>query len=130
MSILAVLLITLMACQGNDDAQRGTNNPNIDPTTNRNTGDGIFNNDQDYMIGRDGNDRGYGRDNHMNQNRTNDNVNSRYSIGEEAADRIEEEIDEIDNAYVVTTENNAYVAAELDDDTNRKEQGIQTNNSR
>ena len=128
LSILAVLLITLMACQGNDDAQRGTNNPNIDPTTNRNTGDGIFNNDQDYMIGRDGNDRGYGRDNHMNQNRNGDNVNSRYSIGEEAADRIEEEIDEIDNAYVVTTENNAYVAAELDDDTNRNEQGNQTNN--
>lgn len=55
----------------------------------------------------------------VNENR-NDN-DSRYEVSDEAAKRIVDEIDEIDQAYVLTTENNAYVAATLDrnDDNNR-----------
>lgn len=137
LSVLTVLLITLMACQGNDNAQRGTDNPNIDPTTYRNTNDGNFNNDQDYMMQRDAdrNQNGnlFGRDDNMNnqgnQQGTNNNGNSGYDIAEEAAEKITKEIEEIDNAYVITTENNAYVAANLDNNQrgnhaeNRNQQG-------
>ncbi|RKQ31242.1 YhcN/YlaJ family sporulation lipoprotein [Oceanobacillus halophilus] len=53
----------------------------------------------------------------LNQNRVNDNDNeNRYEIASEAADKISDKVKEIDNVYVVTTDNNAYVAAELDTD--------------
>jgi len=138
MSVLTVLLITLVACQGaNDGAERGTDNPNIDPTTNRNMdgrntgegmfqGDGINNTDQDYMFERNA-DRNQGRNGERNQiNQGND---SQYDVSNEAAERITDELDEIDNAYVLTTENNAYVAANLDiEDEDRTHNRNQSNN--
>lgn len=65
----------------------------------------------------------------VNQKRnTTENINNRasdknrvrdadhYEISSEAADRIVTEISEIDSAYVLTSNRNAYVAAELDRD--------------
>ncbi|MCG5102040.1 YhcN/YlaJ family sporulation lipoprotein [Oceanobacillus alkalisoli] len=134
LSIFAVLVLALMACQGTDNADRGTDNPNIDPTTNRNTGDGITNNDRDYMMERDA-DRNQDRvrdgnwdngdDNRMNGDRDGD---SRYEVAEEAADKITNAIDEIDNVYVLTMQRNAYVAANLDiEHDNRTENRNQNN---
>lgn len=115
-SVLTVLLITLTACMGaNDDAQRGGDNPNIDPTTNRNTGNpGMTNDNRDYMFENDSDRNQERRDRDTGDNRANEGNESRYDIANEAADKITDEIDEIDNAYVLTTENNAYVAANLD----------------
>src|SRR5690625_2499617 len=52
------------------------------------------------------------------QRGTHDNEN-RYDVSEEAAEKITDEVDEIDYAYVLTTNNNAYVAAVLDNDRDR-----------
>lgn len=119
LSIFTVLLFTLMACQAgdNDNSQRDTDNPNVDPTSFRdhddnNTGDGMLN-DRNNVLERDA-DRYQNRDN-ADRNRNNRD-NSNYDVAKEAADRITEEVAEIDRAYVITTDNNAYVAANLDTD--------------
>lgn len=157
LSIFAVLVLALMACQGGNNAERGTNNPNVNPTTYRNTGDGIANDDRDYVMERNA-DRNQNRDNRgrddnlarNDENRvTDDNYNwgrddngfgddnrrndgndgeSRYEIAEEAADKITNEIDEIDNAYVLTMRNNAYVAADLDIDRENRTENRNQNN--
>lgn len=56
--------------------------------------------------------------NRFNVNNNRNNTDSRYEVSEEAAERIVSEIDEIDQAYVLTSENNAYVAATLDRNNN------------
>lgn len=119
-SLFTVLLLVLGGCQGTDDAQRSADQPNIDPTTNRNTMDRA-NNDQDYMLEREGNRTGqqFNRNDRMG-NRMNDDRDSRFEVAEEAAERITDEIDEIENVYVLTMGNTAYVAANFDhDDRNR-----------
>ena len=132
-SLLSVLLLTLMACQGVNDTEGVNNNPNMDPVNypNGNTGDGMVT-DQDYMLDRDAdrNQNRDGRDNRMNNNGNNNNQDgSRYEVAEEAADKITDQIKEIDRAYVLTTDNNAYVAANLDnDDANRNRTGNINNN--
>lgn len=115
LSIFTVLLITLMACQaGDDDTQKGTDNPNVDPTSFRNNeaGHGMVN-DRDHTLERDA-DQYQNRDNDRRDNSDRDNSN--YEVAKEAADKITNEITEIDHAYVITTDNNAYVAANLDTD--------------
>ena len=123
-SILSVLVLTLMACQGDNDNAEGVNdNLNIDQTTfpNGNTGDGMIT-DRDYMLERDAdrNQNRDGGDNRMNNNGNNNQDGSRYEIAEEVADEITKKIKGIDRAYVLTTGNNAYVAANLENgDHNR-----------
>ncbi len=53
--------------------------------------------------------------NDTRNNRNSNNTQDRYDVSKEAADRIVDEVTEIDRAYVVTTRNNAYVAAKLDE---------------
>ncbi|WP_368855437.1 YhcN/YlaJ family sporulation lipoprotein, partial [Virgibacillus salexigens] len=53
----------------------------------------------------------------------------RYDVSKEAADKITNEIDEIDRAYVVTTDNNAYVAAGLDKNDANTENKNTANNT-
>ena len=81
-------------------------------------------------------DRDYGmrRNSERDQDRNGtarDNDNNQYEVAEEAADKITEQVDEIDHAYVLTTENNAYVAAGLDvdrsDRNDRDGQGSENN---
>lgn len=135
LSILTVLLITLMACQAGDNADRGTDNPNIDPTSTGNTGDanGMID-DRNHTLQRDA-DRYQNRTNNNRANRDNsmDRMNQRdntsnYEVAEEAADKITEKVKEIDRAFVITTDNNAYVAANLDAD-NRNQTGNNNNDS-
>src|SRR5699024_4777791 len=52
------------------------------------------------------------RSNHRSSN----NTQNEYDVSKEAADQIVDKVDEIDQAYVLTTKNNAYVAAKLDND--------------
>lgn len=54
--------------------------------------------------------------------------NNNYNVSDEAADRIVKEVDEIDNAFVVTTNNNAYVAATLHNQGNDRAQGNRSGN--
>src|SRR5699024_12725820 len=55
------------------------------------------------------------RNRHSN-NRNSNNRQDEYDMSKDAANRIVDEVAEIDRAYVLTTKNNAYVAAELDKD--------------
>lgn len=117
LSAFSVILLTLVACNGNmNDNQEGQadDNNNIQPTRynaddNRNN---TNNNTRDYTIDRNrGNE---GRENRgLNREDRNQN-DQRYDVAEEAAERITDEVNQIDRAYVVTTENNAYVAAMMD----------------
>ncbi|WP_373895606.1 YhcN/YlaJ family sporulation lipoprotein [Virgibacillus natechei] len=118
-SVLAVLVLALAACQGDgtdNNNQEGTNDDNnVEQTRyNNNTGDGMTG-DRDNNMRRDS-DRGQDSNGNNNNQGNNNQGNNQYDVAEEAADRITNEVDDIDNAYVLTTENNAYVAAGLDVD--------------
>lgn len=122
-TVLFAAVFLLFGCQGNTTQEgQGTNNTD---NTYENTG---------YQDGNTDGNRKYTQDNKRTKNngRTNftENVNDRnrhsnnrpsnntqdeYDVSKEAADRIVKEVADIDQAYVLTTRNNAYVAAVLDE---------------
>ncbi|WP_249870209.1 YhcN/YlaJ family sporulation lipoprotein [Oceanobacillus saliphilus] len=110
LSIFAVLLMALFACQSPNE----TGQQNV-------PGGGVVN----PIPGGDGmTDVRYNtmqRDADRFQDRTR-NVGTRdqYNVSQEAAERITEEVDEVRSAQVLTTNNNAYVAATLDTDDNNR----------
>jgi len=87
----------------NDDHYRNINN-----RTNENVNDGNnVNNVNDGINGNNGNSQ-----------------ENRYHVAEEAADKIVKEVKDVDRAYVLTTDNNAYVAAGIDNhDRNNRNDG-------
>ena len=106
-TVLTVLMMVLVACQNTNDEGANPNNPdgNVEPTRyqGQNIGDDTRNHDRN----RDGRDH------------TLERVSDRdadYNVSKEAAEKITDEMDEIDHAYVLTTDNNAYVGANLDVD--------------
>ncbi|MDY0406280.1 YhcN/YlaJ family sporulation lipoprotein [Virgibacillus sp. 179-BFC.A HS] len=119
MALLAVLLVALAACNGNNN-NTGKNDTNTEPTrynTDRNNTrgdmDGYTNQENDRFRNNDRiNDENYTRGDNDNNN------NSRYRVAKESADRITDRIPQIKRAYVLTTDNNAYVAAQLDTNYN------------
>ncbi|WP_164215966.1 YhcN/YlaJ family sporulation lipoprotein [Virgibacillus sp. YIM 98842] len=124
-SVLTVLIIALAGCgtdnNNNEDGAMQDNN-NVEPTRFNDTNRGM-NDDRDFGMMRNS-EREQERDDNA---RGNDN-NNRYEIADEAADKITEQVDEIDRAYVLTTENNAYVAAGLDTErSQRNDRGGQGN---
>lgn len=120
-----LFLIVTVGCQSNNDNEgmndRNNRNDNIENTRydrnlNNDNRDGLINNDRTTR-----NNRNNTLDNNRIENRTDKMTNrneNRYDVSEEAAEKITNEIDEIDYAYVLTTNNNAYVAAVLDTDNN------------
>lgn len=87
---------------------------------------GTGNNNEEGRGVRDTNDLENTRFNDMNRNNditnnvsnrnrgnTADRNGSRYELSKKAADRIVKEVSEIDSAYVITTDNNAFVGAVL-----------------
>ncbi|SEQ40078.1 sporulation lipoprotein, YhcN/YlaJ family [Virgibacillus subterraneus] len=98
-SLLVVISIALVACQGNNGNEEGQNGDgnNVEQTRYNSTDN--MNNDQNK-----GNNNGNAQQ----------NGNDEYELAEKAADKISDQVEGIDNAYVLKTENNAYVAAELD----------------
>lgn len=102
-AIVASFLV-LTGCQwdnnNNNDMDPNDNTPIDETRTSRDNRDGFTQNVENR--------------NRFNVNENRNDMDSRYEVSEEAAERIVEEIDEIDQAYVITTENNAYVAATLD----------------
>lgn len=117
LTILSILMLSLVACNGmtdNEEGRQGEDTNNIEPTR-YNAND---NNERDTTLDRDrGNEardnRGMNRE---DRDRTRDN--DQYDVAEKAADKITDDIAEIDRAYVLKTKNNAYVAAGLNEDNN------------
>jgi len=113
--IFSVVLI-LVGCQmGNNKDNRPSENTNFENTryndktgtvNNRDRGRGTDDGDFTSRV-RNSNERS------GNLNRSTNNTQSRYDVSKEAADRIVDEIAEIDSAYVLTSRKNAYVAAKL-----------------
>ncbi|GIO21597.1 YhcN/YlaJ family sporulation lipoprotein [Oceanobacillus sp. J11TS1] len=113
-TVLTVLMMVLVACQNTDndgDTNPDNSNGNVEPTryegNNNNTSDNLGNRDRDYMMNREA-DRGGEHNRDMD-----------YNVSKEAAEKITNEMDNIDNAYVLTTDNNAYVGANLDIENDR-----------
>lgn len=129
-SIFIVLSFILVACNTTNEGMRGndTDGNNVQPTRHKDDVNNNRNNVRDTRNRDDQlNDRGNGNmdDNRNRDNRNNDNRDNRrnddekYDISKEAANKITDEIAEIDHAYVLTTKNNAYVAAALDADDDK-----------
>src|SRR5690625_4069714 len=118
-TVIFAAIFLLFGCQGQNNTQdesRGTDNT-IDNTR---YSDDLNTNKTDRNITRKSNegnnltDQISDRNRHSN-NRSTNNRQDKYDVSDEAADRIVDEIVEIDRAYVLTTRNNAYVAAQLDE---------------
>ncbi|MEC5423732.1 YhcN/YlaJ family sporulation lipoprotein [Virgibacillus sp. C22-A2] len=122
-SVLLLLVTALGACANVDDNNQegATGRNNVEPTRFNNTGEGM-NNNRDYNMRRTS-EREQERGQNMNQR------NDQYHVAEEAADRITDEVDEVERAYVLTTNNNAYVAAGLDIDRNARNDRSDTDNN-
>lgn len=135
LSIVVAITFILFGCAtGNDNqegAMDGNNNPNIEQTRyndNDRTNERFGANDDTRGNGTDGllnNERDNDRNNLVDDNRNND---QRFDISQRAADRITDEIDEINYAYVLTTDNNAYVAATVDRDNQNNNNNTNNNN--
>jgi YhcN/YlaJ family sporulation lipoprotein len=120
------LSMALVGCQAGDtgtntdEGARGTNENRVEQTRYQNNqGDGMTGERDHQMI----------RDSERNQDRgdmqgQDGQAETRYEVADEAADRITDEVNVIDGAYVLTTENNAYVAANLDTDAGNRENGV------
>lgn len=114
---IKMLGVTLMAtaalvgCTSPDENNGTETNDNNVEQTRYNAGDGNGMENQENRQGFDMN-----QDNN-NENRGTNNDNE-YDMSDEAAEKITSQVNEIEGANVVTTENNAYVAAELDSNDN------------
>lgn len=82
---------------------------NVDFNNRRN---GMNNGDNNGLENGNGNNNGNGL-----MNMGNRDGNQRYDVGRKVASKITSEVDEVDRAYVLTTENNAYVAVVSDNNT-------------
>ncbi|GAE93365.1 lipoprotein yhcN precursor [Gracilibacillus boraciitolerans JCM 21714] len=131
--------LTLVACGGNEYGQQDSefngnntqpigynqtsnepmtdraNNGNQAPSTNQyrdNKGDTRMNENNQFMF-----DGKTNRD--ANNMKNSSREGSNYEVADKAAEKIKSEVPEIDRAYVLTTDNNAYVAASWDKRTDK-----------
>lgn len=117
----ATMLIISAGCGNQDEeGQQGTDNNNIEPVRFQNNDGADYN--RNYTLQRDLEESNTYDGNNPRQirninNNTNDNNNqnhtNQYDVADEAANLIVKKVKGIDNAYVITTDNNAYVAAEV-----------------
>ncbi len=123
-SMAIVFVLLLVGC---NYGQNDRDNNNIEPTryNDNNYNDRNYR-DQGTGMRRDGTTNINNRD--IN-NRNNTNREDHYEISKEAADRITDEIAQIHHAYVLTTNNNAYVAAVLDNDDRHEARMNNRNNT-
>ncbi|MGM8213656.1 YhcN/YlaJ family sporulation lipoprotein [Virgibacillus sp. W0430] len=107
-SIILAVFATLIACQANTDDKSMEEGRMDNDNTFERTGykDEM---DREKRMG----------DMNRNLNGDNNGANNTYDVAEKAAEKITSQIAEIDQAYVLTTENNAYVAAVLDNANHR-----------
>ncbi|WP_164669630.1 YhcN/YlaJ family sporulation lipoprotein [Virgibacillus doumboii] len=115
-SFLIALTFVLAACGGNGDDNGNGNQEGQGDNGGTNVENTRFNADND--ANQDGNN--------LDQNGNNEN---QYELAEEAAEKIANQVDGIEDAYVLKTDNNAYVAAQLDNNNNNNNNGNNNNNN-
>src|SRR5699024_4684284 len=116
-SLLFAATLALSACgtNGGDTGkndQTGNNDDNVENTKYNNTANDRNNGQAIRNKKNADKDRGNLKRNKYKRDKP------RYDISKDAANRITNEVEGIDHAYVLTTDNNAYVAAQLDEDHN------------
>ncbi|MDC3413596.1 YhcN/YlaJ family sporulation lipoprotein [Aquibacillus sp. 3ASR75-11] len=100
--------------QGHMQDRNGTNGNNIGNGRNgNNIGNGT----------NTGNNTGNQMNQDQRQGQGQNQGNQQYDVSDRAAERITQNVKGVDNAYVLTTENNAYVAAEMDADAQQNNTG-------
>lgn len=142
MGVALATTVALVGCgtTNNDDGtamRDGGNdgNTNVEQTRYNDHADNNRHND------RINNDRGAENTRYNDNNRINNREgaknNKRYDVSKEAADKITSDIDDIDRAYVLTTNNNAYVGVAMhgdrtdrNDNNNKDDNGDRTNTDR
>lgn len=117
--IIGAGLVSLMlvGCGTNNDNDRFTSDDNrplgvrYNPQDNR---DGVYNNMNDGLGVNNNGNNGAGNNNRNNANNNND---QNIDVADDVADRIAR-LDEVERAYVLVTNHNAYVAVRLTDRSN------------
>lgn len=117
--IIGAGLVSLMlvGCGTNNDNDRFTSDDNrplgvrYNPQDNR---DGVYNNMNDGLGVNNNGNNGAGNNNRNNANNNND---QNIDVADDVADRIAR-LDEVERAYVLVTNRNAYVAVKLTDRSN------------
>ncbi|TCT17998.1 YhcN/YlaJ family sporulation lipoprotein [Melghiribacillus thermohalophilus] len=153
LGVSALTAITIAGCQGDEglgtnnnydtgvEPTRYTENNDIEPNRDRvgmdnndlgpNYNDpdrnGVNNNEAGPNYNGTNQDRNWNRDRGLNGDGDNlMNENNRFEVADDAADRIAEEVREVERAYVLAGNNNAYVAAVLDNDQERIDADLRT----
>src|SRR5690625_2488321 len=125
-SVIIAAVLLVMGCQGTNQNQegRGAGDNTFERTrTTHDYGNQTDRNRYDNSpITQNVTDR-----NRNSNNRASNNRQDQYDVSEEAADRIVDKIAEIDRAYVLTTKNNAYVAAILDENNTTRKDNLSYN---
>ena len=128
-AVVMATVLFLVGCQTNQDTKDNTGTDNGVENTKYSEGDtarksrrdandrnrDITQNVKDGDRANDNRNRA-DDDNFRSNHRSSNNTQNEYDVSTEAADQIVDKVDEIDQAYVLTTKNNAYVAAKLDND--------------
>lgn len=108
--MMLTFIILLVGCQGMDKNTDPKSDPGDRNAADNEQTENLSTNDNDEA------DRGNVDNNdEADPKRPSDRSQDEYDVSKEAADKIVEEIPEIHQAYVLTTNRNAYVAATLDE---------------
>lgn len=122
-AVVMATVLLLIGCQGvnQDDGNKNNDGTDVENTKYKDGDTARKNrrdvNDNNRDITNNVNDRNRADDdNYRSNHRSSNNTQDDYDLSKEAADRITDEVADIDRAYVLTTKNNAYVAVQLDED--------------
>ncbi|QXE02627.1 YhcN/YlaJ family sporulation lipoprotein [Terribacillus sp. DMT04] len=114
LSMAALAAITLTACQNDDNNESGMGG-NVEPTR--------FNNTDNNLVHRNSDDTMDVDDRQKNGN----DQQPRYQVADDISKKVKE-VKGVDNAYVFTTDNNAFVAVDMqnnnDDNDNSGNNGM------
>lgn len=102
-SMAALAAITLTACQNDDDKDTGMGN--VEPTRYNNTDNNLVHRNSDNTMDVD------------DRQKNGDDQQPRYQVADDVAKKVKE-VEGVDDAYVFTTDNNAFVAVDMKNDDN------------
>jgi len=109
-SMAALAAITLTACQNDDDKDTGMGN--VEPTRYNNTDNNLVHRNSDNTMDVD------------DRQKNGDDQQPRYQVADDVAKKVKE-VEGVDDAYVFTTDNNAFVAVDMkNDDDNTGNNGM------
>lgn len=109
-SMAALAAITLTACQNDDDKDTGMGN--VEPTRYNNTDNNLVHRNSDNTMDVD------------DRQKNGDDQQPRYQVADDVAKKVKE-VEGVDDAYVFTTDNNAFVAIDMkNDDDNSGNNGM------